>query len=44
MESVVFKRTNHDGMSRQDILNFIGKRLLCSKLIDEPFTLGDFIE
>jgi len=41
-EDVVFKRTNADGFSPQDIVQHLGKKLARSKQCDEPLTHEDF--
>ena len=43
LKDVVFKRTNEEGLSAQDIFEYTGKEIVRSKKTNEPITHEDFI-
>ena len=44
LKDIVFKRTNEEGLSAQDISKYVGKEIIRSKKIDDPLRHEDFIE
>ena len=44
LKDIVFKRTNDEGLSAQDISEYAGREIVRSKKTDDPLTREDFIE
>jgi len=44
IKDIVFKRTNEEGLSAQEIIGYIGREFIKEKNIDDPIKKEDFIE